>query len=89
MSAWYLLWMLADVIGIVALIGTLPFAAVRATSGSRLARWRQLDWRWERRRMREVELYGEALGPCLYCGVECEFGPNCFNRHLAPKQATP
>jgi hypothetical protein len=84
-SAWYLLWMLVDVLGIVVLLASLIFTWSYATESDEMARGRQYDWREERRRRREFELYGRLLEPCFYCGIECAFGPDCANRHLKPK----
>lgn len=84
MSAWYLLWMFFDALGIIALALSVPFLWVWASEGSERAERRQYDWRIERRRRREIELYGQPLRGCLYCGSECEFGPSCANRDLSP-----
>jgi hypothetical protein len=84
-SAWYLLWMLVTVLGIFALLFVgIPISVLLSIESEERASFRHAAWRGERRRRREIELYGELLGPCLYCGSECEFGPNCANRHLSP-----
>jgi hypothetical protein len=85
MSAWYLLWMFFDALGIIALVSALPFVLSHALQGAERARDRHYDWRIELRRRREIELYGQPLRCCLYCGSECEFGPGCANRDLSPK----
>lgn len=85
MSAWYLLWMFFDVVGILGLLLVgIPLAALRIVESEDRTHSRQHIWWAERRRRRETELYGQLLAPCLYCGSQCEFGPGCFNRHLSP-----
>jgi len=84
MSAWYLLWMFVTALGIIALGLAVPFLWAWASEGTERAEGRQYDWRIERRRRQEIELYGQPLRSCLYCGSECEFGPNCANRDLSP-----
>jgi hypothetical protein len=84
MSAWYLLWMFFDVVGLFVLCVATPFLLDFALDSHVRALDRQFYWRTERRRRREIELYGQLLGPCLYCGSQCEFGPGCANREFSP-----
>lgn len=89
MSAWYLLWMFVTVLGILATLQLTPFLLAWCTESAEDARCRQYAWWSERRRRREIELYGQPLRSCLYCGSVCEFGPDCANRdlHRSPKAA--
>lgn len=89
MSAWYLLWMFVDVVALFVASVATPFLLSYALGSDQRARVGQLVWRFERRRRREIELYGQLLAPCLYCGSRCEFGPGCFNRRLKPKAVAP
>jgi hypothetical protein len=82
MSAWYLLWMFMTAVGIIGLAAATPFLWAWSSEGQERAEMRLYAWRNDRRLRREVELYGAPLRACLYCGSECEFGPNCVNRDL-------
>ncbi len=82
MTCWHLLWMLVDVLGIAVSLTATPVLFYWCMAATERAQWRQYSWRAERRRRREIELYGQPLRPCLYCGSECEFGPNCANSRV-------
>lgn len=89
MTYWHLLWMFVTALGIIALLVALPFTWEWATEGHERAFMRHFAWRHERSIQREVDLYGQRLRPCLYCGSRCEFGPGCANHDLAPKAVAP
>lgn len=89
MSAWYLLWMFVDVVALFAAGVATPFLLSFALDSDYRALERQLDWRIERLRRRNLERYGEKFRPCLYCGIECSFGSDCANRDLKPRTTTP
>jgi hypothetical protein len=82
MSAWYLLWMFVTAVGIIGLGATTPILWAWSSEGPERAEMRLYAWRHVRRLRREVETYGQPLRACLYCGSECELGPNCANRDL-------
>lgn len=89
MSTWYLLWMFVDVVALFAACVATPFLLSYALDSDHRARGGQLDWRIERLRLRNLERYGENFRPCLYCGIECSFGPECTNRDLKPREEKP
>lgn len=85
MTLWHLLWMFVSANGFFILLLLTPLLVAYASSGEEQARWRAFAWFVERRRRREVALYGRPLEPCLYCGSKCDFGEGCANRGLAAK----
>lgn len=83
MSAWYLLWMFFDVVGLLGLCVATPFIwgyaceqGTRQRAGSKLLYWKVIR-AYAKRAARPA-----PMRPCLYCGVECKFGPYCANRDL-------